>query len=250
MKPLKIFVISLASDQQRRSALCQKLDNLKLEYELFYAIDGRNGLSSEMELLVDRELALKNIGRPLTDAEFACSLSHSFIYKKMVNESIDNALILEDDAQITTDLLNFIQSKCYANFNLLLLNHLSSRVFRFSSKRIFDKFRAYRLISPCYRTCAYYLNKATANYLLHYTQPVSYTADWPGNIIEVKAHVIWPLLVQHPEETITSSTINATREYSIQTNKSKLLKTKSLTRLTKPNYWKNWLHRKLSIWLT
>ncbi|CAM5434066.1 hypothetical protein FALB51S_02694 [Frigidibacter albus] len=52
-----IRIITLESDAARRAPLMQRLDELGLTYELSFGIDGRAGLSPELEARIDRVAA-------------------------------------------------------------------------------------------------------------------------------------------------------------------------------------------------
>ena len=69
-----IFVLTLEGAEHRRRTLMKQLDDQGLSYELFFGIDGRNGLPEEYEKLIDCQSAQETLGRPMGDAEFACAL--------------------------------------------------------------------------------------------------------------------------------------------------------------------------------
>ncbi len=79
-----IFVLTLAGAEDRRGPLVKQLDDQRLSYELFFGIDGQNGLPAEYENLIDRQSAQENLGRPMSDPEFACELFHNKIYHKII----------------------------------------------------------------------------------------------------------------------------------------------------------------------
>jgi len=74
----------------------KELDRFGVDYSFFPAVDG-NKLTREERWCysLGRALALK--GRPLTNEEIGCALSHVRVYEKMVAENIKELLILEDD---------------------------------------------------------------------------------------------------------------------------------------------------------
>ena len=102
-----IFVLTLAGAEDRRGPLVKQLDDQRLSYELFFGIDGRSGLPAEYENLIDRQSAQENLGRPMSDPEFACAPSHNKIYHKIIEREISCAIILENDITISDQLVPF-----------------------------------------------------------------------------------------------------------------------------------------------
>ena len=96
--PIPILVISLPDSTDRRKAITARLDALSLPFEFVDAVDGRNGIPDECKPMVDRQGAVSFMLHPLSDAEFGCALSHLAAYKRVVDDGIPHALILEDDA--------------------------------------------------------------------------------------------------------------------------------------------------------
>ena len=89
---IPVFVLSLPDCHDRRARVSAALDGLGLPFEFVDAVDGRRGLPPEYESQIDRPLAQKK-GGILSDAEFACALSHINIYRRIVSENIDYALV-------------------------------------------------------------------------------------------------------------------------------------------------------------
>jgi len=96
---LSIFVVNLKKDREKKEfiiALCKKYG---LQIEFIDAVDGRNLSRANILDVYSKEEAIKNIGRELSSGEIGCALSHKKIYKKMLDENINQALILEDDVE-------------------------------------------------------------------------------------------------------------------------------------------------------
>ena len=103
---IPVFVVSLPDCIDRREVIARALHHLGIEFEFVDAVDGRHGLDPQYEDQIDR-VATRRAGRILSDAEFACALSHISVYQRIVLENIAYALILEDDA---VPLLNWLIS--------------------------------------------------------------------------------------------------------------------------------------------
>lgn len=92
----KIFVLTIPSFTDRIENMKQRLDGV--DYEFFYGTYG-----GDLDVTPYREA-----GSRLTRGQLSCALSHYNIYKKIVEEDIQNALILEDDC-IFTENINRIE---------------------------------------------------------------------------------------------------------------------------------------------
>ncbi len=101
--PVPIFVINMPRDVERRRHITGLLDGLGLAAEFVTAVDGRL-LTAADRAAYDRDRALRIYGVEMKDSEIGCFLSHYRIYQRMVADSIDMALILEDDVSIESVL--------------------------------------------------------------------------------------------------------------------------------------------------
>ncbi|MCY4195911.1 MAG: glycosyltransferase family 25 protein [Rhodobacteraceae bacterium] len=101
------FVLTLPDCHQRQSRISASLKRFDLPFEFVNGVDGRNGLPPEYESQIDR-VATRKAGRILSDAEFACSLSHIEIYRRIVAENIEYALMLADDHQPLPELMEYL----------------------------------------------------------------------------------------------------------------------------------------------
>jgi glycosyl transferase, family 25 len=109
MTQIPVFVISLEKSIERRNSINRKLEELGVEFEFFKAIDGRD-LPEEQILEIQKRCGdlVRVRGFPMQTGEIGCSLSHHALYQKIINENIDYACILEDDATFTSDFVNCI----------------------------------------------------------------------------------------------------------------------------------------------
>ena len=96
MQNIKIFVISLPDSTERQKSIKTQLDNNFLPFEFITAVDGKKLTGLDIDGLYDLEKA-KKIDRELSPGELGCALSHKNVYKKMVENNIERAIILEDD---------------------------------------------------------------------------------------------------------------------------------------------------------
>lgn len=99
---IPVFVISLPEETARRDAIAAHLKERSLDFEFFDAIDGR-----QMDVLAypayNKTKRRAAHGRDLKPGELGCMLSHRGIYQKLVDDGLDYALVLEDDARLHED---------------------------------------------------------------------------------------------------------------------------------------------------
>ena len=105
----KCFIIHLHRAVKRKENVQSIISNLNLETEVIDAVDGSTLTPDE----ISKYLSKKNLYKPnypfsMNNGEIGCFLSHRTVWKKIVEEKLDSALILEDDTQI--DFKNFEQS--------------------------------------------------------------------------------------------------------------------------------------------
>ena len=99
-----IFVINLQRSPGRREQMQKALSKLDLPFEFFEAIDGLELSDSQIQEVYDHQSRLNERGRGISKTEVACYLSHTSIFKKMVEHSMPAAIVMEDDLVIEPDL--------------------------------------------------------------------------------------------------------------------------------------------------
>ena len=85
-----------ARSPDRRTHIVAELQRSGLDYEVVPAVDGRS-LDLNDRNLVDPTLATRC---PFPAGAAGCALSHFNVYKKIIDDGRDRALILEDDADV------------------------------------------------------------------------------------------------------------------------------------------------------
>ncbi len=214
------FVLSLRDNTTRRKSISEKLEKLDIPFEFIDAVDGRDGLAEEDAALIDRDSSIRH-GRILSDPEYACALSHINAYRRIVKEDIAYALIFEDDAIPSRDLVRFLKEEHYRMADLTQLFGFRQYVRRDGAIPIFKNFRLY-LPMPWLRlpgAAAYIISYAGAKHFMDHALPITAEADWPhciGALVRKKAvRVVYPRLAGHGifEEGATawSSTLSQSR---------------------------------------
>jgi len=177
---IPVFIISLSDCQERRKKISRQLCCIGIDFEFIDAVDGRNGLDALYEMHIDRQATTLD-GRPLSDAEFACALSHISVYKRIVTDYIDHAIVLEDDAFPTAPLLEFLSGKHYRDADLTLLWYRRTFVRRQRRKKLFKNYVSYLCAPkiPQRTAMAYVISYYGAKHLLKNALPIRSEADWP-----------------------------------------------------------------------
>lgn len=100
---MRTFLINLEKDKERLAAADRQLKALGLSYERFPAVYGKNLSKEEIKLNVSRIRTLSTHGKMWSPGQIGCTLSHLFLYKRMSDEHIPCALVLEDDVKFSCD---------------------------------------------------------------------------------------------------------------------------------------------------
>lgn len=242
VKQWPIYVLSLPGSDARRALLIETLTKMRLDYEIVFGIDGREGLPSQWYEHVDRTTASRAQGRDLTDGELACALSHREIYRKIVSERLLGAVILEDDAVIGSRFVEFFTQQKYCKAPLMMLDHSHARVSGHASE-LMPGILMRRLALPSCLTTAYSISTDAALNLLNAASPVITPADWPGDIVALGAVVLDPRIADHPDPLSGNSNLEADRKAKPQ-HKGSLLR--AFSRWTNTAHWRRWLIKRRS----
>lgn len=119
---LPIFYINLDKRPDRDVGINEQLAKLQLSACRVSALDGKNLTHADREF-VDEDNFILTMKRPIRHGEIGCAASHRYIWKKMVDESISFALILEDDVMLDSQLLTILQNpQFYEQFDFINLS--------------------------------------------------------------------------------------------------------------------------------
>ncbi len=170
--------------------MTDRLRKAELEFEFFEAVDGKQ-LSPHLLEYVDPEHseARRKYGTPLTPGEVGCALSHALIYRKMIDEQIPNAFVLEDDVTLSPELVRLIRGGDFTSLDgvgLVSLVYPPLYAWRGPSKTLAGGTRLYRPMELASTTACYYLTSDVAARLWREAIPISDVADWPFPIHQWK----------------------------------------------------------------
>ncbi len=119
-----VYVISLEHATERQKKIKKSLDGMGVNFEFWRATDGKNIRSDEIDII--GEDRLKEYKRRLHIGALGCLLSHYRIYQDMLSNSIGQALILEDDAELHSEFNKILEDilRSSNSWNLLHLGYM------------------------------------------------------------------------------------------------------------------------------
>lgn len=215
-----IFVISLFDATARREAISAQLSSLNLKFEVVDAIDGRAGLPAELERMVDRPGTIVSYGRPMSDGEYACALSHLSVYERIIADDLPGAVVLEDDAIVGADFARFIHDRSYSYAPLIQLDHYHARTPRFGwTTQDAETTLLKRLARNAFLCSGYTISREGAEFILARALPLRLPADWPCDLRSLGPYCADPRLVDHPKGEADISSLRDEREAHNQNRK-------------------------------
>jgi len=233
-----VYVISLEQDRERRKLLSEQLRCANISYKLVKAADGYQlsaaqlrrynrerkeyfkkfkyplprSLSHLAEILTRRKFIKNTLAKDLLAGEVGCSLSHLKVYQEIVNKGAPWSIILEDDAQLVTDispLLNEI-AKLEQKWDIILLGYNYSGYSSLINRRgipivlagrkcLGEDLLMGRIVSiRHFGSQAYAISLNGAKQLLEKARPIRYQADlllWGGTEFSLNVGCFSPPII-------------------------------------------------------
>ena len=93
----KTFLINLDGASKRFENIRRQLDFIGMPFERIPAVDGKLLSQKQISSSYSAKLNRQNYFTPLTRGEIGCYLSHIAVFKKILDENLDYAIVLEDD---------------------------------------------------------------------------------------------------------------------------------------------------------
>lgn len=145
----KIFYINLDRRTDRDENVKRIARDLKLNVERISAVDGAK---LDLDTIPNNIITRKGIDDaknkwnklfvPLTRGGIGCALSHRNVWKKIIDENICNALILEDDIRCDKDFdkkLHFYEISWPNDYDIIFLGYHSSTI-KYINNKVNDIF--------------------------------------------------------------------------------------------------------------
>lgn len=248
-----ILVISLPHSQDRQAHISEQMQRLGLQYEFIEAIDGRS-ISEEKMAALDVDVSGSPILMPtrhLTKGEIGCALSHRRAYRRIVDDCVPLACILEDDAVLTDSFVPVLNcaSLSAANWEMLLLGHFSNS--RRSSTHGGECSYFRRRLTPAhwiarpvefpYLAIGYLLRLTAARKLLEASSPIRMPADaltGRAEMYDVRLRLVTPPCVLPRDDFVANSTIGERRDDVLAPAASNGRPHRFMSRLRASSAWK------------
>ena len=234
-----IYILSLPGSS-RLAHLTDTLNSHKISYQVVWGVDGREKLPNEYEIFIDRDVAAARMGRPMSDGEFACALSHRNIYALISENTAPSAIVLEDDADLSEDFFKIGTSLLTAPCGLLLFDHKNTYVRRKDRIVFHHGIVAHRIALPPFLATGYMVSREVAKYLAFQNGPVIQPSDWPDAILKFDSYACSPRIVSQRNRSFSTSTLESGRQ------KQLYRKRKSIRRIFYKTYWRRWIIKRLS----
>jgi len=106
----KFFVINLDSKPDRLEDVSKQLHQYGIEFERFSAVMGSELDQSTIEEFYDAKGNAKKYYKEMSVGEIGCYLSHIQLWKRIIEENLDFAVILEDDLTVKPEIANLIDA--------------------------------------------------------------------------------------------------------------------------------------------
>ena len=195
-KDTKIYYINLPSNEDRNKNMQNLLNRFGFtNYQRVNAFDTRDlSKVQKYRKFIDdsafKQLENTNITKlrkyheELTCGSIGCFLSHLYIYKLMIENNIESAIVCEDDLKINLDkneFWKFINSlEIPDDTDMYLIDGCSAE-----NKQIINKLSNTSTISRFFCTHFYFVTLKGAQKLLKYLLPIKYQIDSQMSVLNV-----------------------------------------------------------------
>ena len=217
-KNMKVFIINLKESTDRRQSMIEEMKKTNLQYEFFDAVNGKD--IKNIEDVYDHNYAVTKVGSPLNLGEIGCCMSHLLIYKKMIDENIGRALILEDDIIISEKIDEIIKEILEFNLQntIVLLGQSSKKLKRKIYKTKLDVgYTLSKLFNSGYGAYGYIIDNKAAEKLYHFNYPVKYASDmWHVFWKFIDIYVLEPYLIDYKRDGYSVIDSYSKRTYDLK----------------------------------
>lgn len=159
---MKAFIINLPKDKGRKNHMSKMLGHYGIEYEFVEALYGKDVSEEFISKIYDGRKSIEVNGQDLSKAEIGCAYSHTMVYKRIIEQNLDYALVLEDDVHFGSGILDIIAK--VENTNNKDLQHPNANLkLRSASDYTFDWLQI-DYIQPGYFFFSHWLMLAKVDY--------------------------------------------------------------------------------------
>lgn len=190
---MKIFVINMEASTLRRELMERQLQRLGLDYEIVPAINGHQLSEAEISASCDLEV-VRAAPEWLSRGAIGAALSHREVCRRIADERLPFAIVMEDDVQLPDNLPALLAAlEATYQANQLLLLYWSSNIcqpfVRESAVTIDSRTFLARAAQPesLLSAVTYGLGHEVAASLVRDNTPVRVTADLWGYYLSRKS---------------------------------------------------------------
>jgi len=190
---MKVYVINLDKNAERMKFMDTQLKNNGMDYERVSAVYGAKLSKEERSHVFCKIRSFLASGTRLRDGEIGCAISHCMVYKNMINNGIDAAVVLEDDIIVNEEISMVIEKIEH------FMNCAKAQVFLLSSFGVPQKNKSeIEKIESGMCTDGYVITLPAARCIFMANYPVITVADkwsrWKQRF-GVELYRVWPTVV-------------------------------------------------------
>lgn len=175
---MPVFVLNLAHNPDRKQYMQNILQDIPITYEFFPAVYGKE--IKNIGEVYDENKSLRILKRKLNIGEIGCALSHRLIYKKMIDENIPQALILEDDVSLLPDFYPVymaLSGKRIGNKVILLGTNVTKRMKKIWKEKLTDTHSMYLVLNNYTGAYGYVIGLEAARKIYSHTEKIFVESD-------------------------------------------------------------------------
>jgi glycosyl transferase, family 25 len=182
------YIINLVRSPERRAKITANLDRFGVDYEIFAAIDAQELDPTDANASGEIAPRFYDKFRP---GEAACALSHISVYRKILADGLEWALVLEDDIIAPPELAAIADAVAgyLRGAEVALLNFDSEEVVQVSRIGAIDLPATRQLVAPVHvrqpaSGAAYIITREACARMIELALPVQTKADDWAHFIE------------------------------------------------------------------
>lgn len=191
---MKVFLINLLHKQDRYLHMVGELERCGIEYERVPATYGKDLTKKELTHFFSEFHSYCACGYRLTLGEIGCALSHLSVYRRMIDESIAVAMVLEDDVLLEECFNKKCKDIC-SKIDLRKPQVVVLSAYKFDGGGEIGLIRNKRAMC----TDGYIITLSAAKKIYHYNFPVVTVADdwrrWNW-MLGIETYTCWPPIVK------------------------------------------------------
>lgn len=175
---MRTFVLNLEHNTERKKYMQDILKGIPIDYEFFPAVYGKS--ITNIDQFYDSKLAEKRAKRQLNVGEIGTAISHKNIYKKMIDENIEQALILEDDVTFLDgfiDVYKKIEKINVGNKIILLGTIVKKKIKKIWKKKLTSEHSMYLVLNNYAGAYGYIIGLDAAKKIYYHNKKIFIEAD-------------------------------------------------------------------------